>query len=243
MQAVILAGGLGHRLRPFTEIIPKPLLPLGDKSILEIQINRLRACGTTEVFLATNYMSDLVEAFVGQSSRFGVAVHVSKEEKPLGTCGPLALLRDRLSQPFLVMNGDILTKLDFREFYDYSLAQQAALTVATKTIATPFRFGNVEVGPDNTIVSIEEKPTFTLEVVAGIYCMTPRIFDLIPDGQYFGIDGLIMRMLAEKMRIVRYRINDYWLDIGQVEDYTKAREEYQQHFEHGAASERMPAPR
>src|SRR5262245_15225592 len=146
MQAVILAGGLGSRLRPFTEVIPKPLLPLGEKSILEIQVSRLRAAGATEAFVATNYMSDFVEAFVGDGTKFGIPVRISKETMPLGTCGPLTLLKDHLRAPFLVMNGDILTKLDFRKFYDWSLEQAAVLTVGTKVITTPFRFGNVTVG-------------------------------------------------------------------------------------------------
>jgi NDP-mannose synthase len=228
MKAVILAGGLGHRLKPFTEIIPKPLLPLGDQSILEIQIEALRRAGADEVFVATNYKSDLVQAFLGDGSRFGVRITVSREDKPLGTAGPLSLLRDRLSDPFLMMNGDILTRLDFREFYRYGLDQPSDLTVATKVITTPFRFGNVHVDAAGNIIGVEEKPEFKLEIVAGIYCIKPRLFRHIPDGQYHGMDTLIKSMITAREPVSRYLIREYWLDIGQVDDYSKARSEWEQ---------------
>lgn len=229
VKVVILAGGLGSRLRPFTEVIPKPLLPLGEKTIMEVQITSLQRFGVNKVFVATNYMSDLVEAFLGGGKRFGVDVEVSREEQPLGTCGPIGLLRNELSEPFLVMNGDILTKLDFRAFYDFAVAQNSCLTVGTKIITTPFRFGNVIVS-DNLIVDVEEKPELKMEIVAGIYCMTPDVFHFIPENSYFGMDTLIMTLLAEQQRVSRYLIEEYWLDIGQVEDYSKAREHYETNF-------------
>ena len=119
MKAVILAGGLGTRLRPFTETIPKPLLPVGEKSLLEIQISRLRDYGFDQIFLATNYKSDYIQSFFGDGAQLGVRLTISKEDQPLGTCGPLSLLRDELAEPFLVMNGDILTAMNFKKFYDF----------------------------------------------------------------------------------------------------------------------------
>jgi NDP-sugar pyrophosphorylase family protein len=177
-------------------------------------------------------MAELVEAFVGDGSRFGLSVHVSRESMPLGTAGPLKLLENELTKPFLVINGDILTKLDFTKLYAFGSAQDSPLTVATKIITTPFRFGNVLV-EDDAIVGVEEKPDFKLEIVAGIYCMKPEIFDYIPADTYFGVDSLIKNLLATKRRISRYLVEDYWLDIGQVEDYSKARDLFQQNF--GAA--------
>jgi NDP-mannose synthase len=230
MKAVILAGGLGQRLRPFTEVIPKPLLPVGDQSILDVQIHALSAAGVDEVFVATNYRSDLVQAYLGDGSRFGLKVTISREEKPLGTAGPLTLLRERLTEPFLMMNGDILTKLDFAALYRFGCEHSADLTVGTKVITTPFRFGNVEVGEDGCIASVDEKPEFQLEIVAGIYCMKPGIFRYIPDGEYFGMDSLIKQMIADRKQVARYLIRDYWLDIGQVEDYSTARSEFEEHF-------------
>jgi NDP-sugar pyrophosphorylase family protein len=230
MKAVILAGGLGHRLRPFTEVIPKALLPLGDRSILETQIAALSRAGATEVIVATNYKSQLVEAFVGDGSRFGLKIVISREETPLGTAGPLSLLRDRLDMPFLMMNGDILTKMDFRCFYEFGSRETADLTVGTKIIRTPFRFGNVQVNNNGQIVGVDEKPEFELEIVAGIYCMKPTIFRHIPANEYYGMDTLIKQMIAADERVARYLIRDYWLDIGQVDDYSKARSDYERHF-------------
>jgi NDP-mannose synthase len=227
MKAVILAGGLGTRLRPFTEVLPKPLLPLGDKSILEHQIAILREAGTTDVYIATNYLSHLIEGFLGDGSRLGVRVHISKEEVPLGTAGPIKLLGQQLEGPFIVMNGDIVTRLDFKRFYDFGSGADSCLTVGTKIITTPFRFGNVQVDGAH-IVGVEEKPDFKLEIVAGIYCMHPRIMEFIPGGAYFGIDSLIRTLLSRGEKISRFLIDEYWLDIGQVEDYSKAREMFKQ---------------
>ena len=226
MEAVILAGGLGSRLRPFTEVLPKPLLPLGDKSILEHQILALREAGATDVHIATNYLSHLIEAFLGDGSRLGLRVYISKESEPLGTAGPIKLLERELKAPFLVMNGDIVTKLDFKKFHDFGSAQDSLLTIGTKIITTPFRFGNVTT-QDNYITGVEEKPDFRLEILAGIYCMKPGIMKYIPETTYFGIDSLIKKLLADGERISRFLIEDYWLDIGQVEDYSKAREMFQ----------------
>ena len=143
MKAVILAGGLGSRLKPFTEVIPKPLLPIGEKSVLEIQIERLRQNGFDEIYLATNYMSDYISNFLGDGSRYGVKIRISKEDKPLGTVGPLTLLKDKLTEPFLVMNGDVLTLLNFKQFYDFSLKKNSVLSITIKELVTPFRFGNI----------------------------------------------------------------------------------------------------
>ena len=230
MQAVILAGGLGSRLRPFTEVIPKPLLPLGERSLMEIQISHLKKAGVDEIFVATNYRADYVEAFLGDGSKFGVKLHFSQETKPLGTCGPLSLIKDRITGPFLMMNGDILTKLDFGHLMKFAADQAADLTVGTKIITLPFRFGNVEVDGDNRLLRVEEKPDLKFEILAGIYCFKPGIFAHIPDNEYFGMDQLIKKMLSGGHRISRYLIHDYWLDIGQVEDYNQARSEYERNF-------------
>jgi NDP-sugar pyrophosphorylase family protein len=230
MKAVILAGGLGTRLRPFTEVIPKPLLPFGEKSLMEIQIQMLKQHGFTDLHVATNYKSDYVEAFLGDGSKFGVSLRFSKESKPLGTCGPLALLRKELTEPFIVMNGDILTKLDLRAFYDFGVNADSTLTVGTKIISTPFAFGNVTADANNHIVDIEEKPDLMMEIIGGIYCMKPGVLAMIPDDEYFGMDTLIKKLLAARQPVSRYIIHEYWLDIGQIEDYSKAQDAYSKHF-------------
>jgi NDP-sugar pyrophosphorylase family protein len=229
MKAIILAGGLGERLRPFTQAIPKALLPVGEQSLLEIQIQNLAKQGVADIYIATNYKSQYIENFIGDGSQLGVNIHYSREEKPLGTCGPVSLLRSELTEPFILMNGDLLTTIDFRRFYDFGTSQEGDLTVATKKILTPFNFGSVQT-EGNRIIKAEEKPEFTLEIIAGIYCMRPAILDLVPDDEYFGIDNLITRMLAEERPVNRYLMDEFWLDIGRIEDYKEAEAAYRTHF-------------
>ena len=229
MKAVILAGGLGTRLRPFTQIIPKPLLPIGEKSVLEIQIEHLKKHGFDEIFLATNYKSDYIENFFGDGSRFGVKLRISKEETSLGTAGPVTLLKNELTEPFLMMNGDILTLLNYTDFYNFSINNDADLTITIKEFITPFQFGNIEYEGDY-VKTIKEKPDIKMNILAGIYIFKPAIFRLIPDNTYFGMDHLIDKMLAQKLPVAKYQINEYWLDIGKVDDYEKAQEVYKTHF-------------
>jgi NDP-sugar pyrophosphorylase family protein len=229
MKAVILAGGLGVRLRPFTEVIPKPLLPIGEKSLMEIQIERLRGHGVTDVFLATNYKANYIRHFFGDGSEFGVKVEVSKEEEPLGTAGPLTLLKHRLTEPFLVMNGDILTLADFSAMVAFARAQRTALTIAVKKHVTPYAFGDIHF-EGNYVTGIDEKPDIVKFILAGIYVMTPEIFNHIPERQYFGMDSLIKNLLAEGRQVAKYEIQEYWLDIGQIDHYHEAQEAYDTHF-------------
>ena len=172
MKAVILAGGLGMRLRPFTQVIPKPLLPVGESSVLEIQLLSLKRHGVTHVFIATSHLSELVAAYIGDGSKYGLQVEFSKEEQPLGTCGPVSLLRDRLPEPFFLVNGDVLTTLDFRRVYDFASEVDADLTVVTKEIVTPFEFGQV-LGSGNYIEGLQEKPDLKFQILAGIYVLRP----------------------------------------------------------------------
>lgn len=230
MKAVILSGGLGTRLKPFTEVIPKPLLPIGEKAILEVQIERLRNSGFDTVYLATNYKSDYIESFFGDGSRYGVNLHISREEIPLGTAGPLTLLKDQLTEPFLVMNGDILTLLDFAAFYKFAVSRQAPLTIGIKKEILPFAFGNISFDGDY-VTDIQEKPNFELYILAGIYIMTPAVFDIIPANTYYGMDNLIKDLLAAEIKIPKYNICEYWLDIGRLNDYEKAQDIYKEHFQ------------
>jgi NDP-sugar pyrophosphorylase family protein len=140
------------------------------------------------------------------------------------------LLRKELTEPFIVMNGDILTKLDLRAFYDFGVRADSDLTVGTKIISTPFAFGNVTADANNHIVDIEEKPDLMMEIIGGIYCMKPGVLAMVPDGEYFGMDTLIKKLLAARKPVSRYIIREYWLDIGQIEDYSKAQDAYSKHF-------------
>ena len=231
MKAVILAGGLGTRLKPFTEVIPKPLLPLGEKTLLEVQIEQLERNDFDKIYLALNYKADYIESYLKDGSKYNVKLYYSVENKPLGTCGPITLLKERLTEPFLLMNGDILTKANFKNIYEFAVNfEESPLTVVTKIITTPFRFGSIETN-ENYITKVTEKPNLNFEILAGIYLLKAEIFDYIPDNEYFGIDDLIKKLLKLKIPIARYLLKDYWIDIGAVEDYEKARKVYNDKFE------------
>jgi NDP-sugar pyrophosphorylase family protein len=225
-QAVVLAGGLGSRLRPFTQIIPKPLLPVGDRSVLEIQIAHLCEGGVKEVFLATGYKSPLFESYFGDGSKFGVKLHYSFEDKPLGTAGPLSLLKGKLHSPFIVLNGDILTNLDFGRAIRFHEEQKCWFTVISKIVIFPMSYGSlVREGP--RVIAMEEKPDLRVEVMTGIYVLSPEALDLIPSNERYGMDQLVHKFLAEKLPIACYRMEEYWLDIGRMEDYEKAVTQYE----------------
>jgi len=230
MKAVILAGGLGTRLKPFTEVIPKPLLPIGEKSVLEIQIERLKRYGFDEIYLATNYKSEYIQNFFGDGSRYGVKLTISKEDRPLGTAGPLILLKEKLIEPFLVMNGDILSLIDFSKLYEFARKQASFLTITIKKEVTPYAFGNIFFDGDR-VTGIQEKPDIVMYILAGIYVMKPEIFRYLPSKlEYFGMDKLIMNMLSKNEIVTKYELKEYWLDIGRLNDYEKAQEIYNEHF-------------
>ena len=230
MKAVILAGGLGSRLKPFTEVIPKPLLPIGEKSVLEIQIGLLKRYGFKDIFLCTNYKSEYIEKFFGNGSKYDVNIIISKEKFPLGTVGPLSLIKDYLDEPFVLMNGDILTLLNFKNLYNFSLKNKSSLTVSIKKHVLPFAFGNILYEGDY-VTEIKEKPKIEKYIIAGIYVMTPKIFSFIPDNKYFNMDKLMLKMLKKNIPIAKFEIEDYWLDIGRIEDYKQAQSDYKSLFE------------
>lgn len=230
MKAIILAGGLGTRLKPFTDVIPKPLLPLGEKSLMEVQIDHLKKYGFDEIFLAVNYKAEYIKSYLGDGSRYGVKIHYSTEDKPLGTCGPVSLLKDFLNEPFLLMNGDILTNTNLKNIFDFAIGfEDSPFTIITKIITTPYRFGNITSEGDY-VTGVEEKPDLKFEILAGIYILKPEIFDIIPYNEFFGIDNLIFKLLELKKPITKFLMKDYWIDIGLIEDYEKAREFYSKHL-------------
>lgn len=230
MKAVILSGGLGTRLKPFTEVIPKPLLPIGEKAVLEIQIEHLRDHGFTEIYLATNYKSAYIENFFGNGSKYGVKLTISKEDIPLGTVGPVKLLEHVFEEPFLVMNGDILTMLNYSEMYRFASERESILTLGTKDIVHPFQFGNIFTNGDY-VTGIEEKPDIKTTILAGVYIFKPEVLKIVPSNIKYNMDALILDMLARELKICHYSIKEYWLDIGQINDYEKAQEVYKEMFQ------------
>jgi len=197
--------------------------------VLEIQIQNLARYGFDEIYIATYYKSDYVESFIGDGKKLGVRVRFSKEKIPLGTCGPLSLLKEELTEPFILMNGDILSNINLEKLYSFAKEKKSDLTVVTKIIKAPFQFGKV-MSKDDYIVDVIEKPDLELEILAGIYVMKPDIFRWIPEGTYFGIDQLIKKMLAQSTPVAKYLMSEYWLDIGMLEDYSEAQVAYEKHF-------------
>mgnify|MGYP003957991379 FL=1 len=230
MKAVILSGGLGSRLKPFTDLIPKPLLPIGEKAVLEIQIEQLKTHGFDEIYLATNHKSEYIERFIGDGEKYGVKIFISKEEHPLGTAGPLSLLKEQLyDEPFLVMNGDVLTKCNYSKLYQFALNINANLIISVKEFITPFKFGNISSNGDY-VTGIIEKPDLKTNILAGIYIMKKGIFDFIKDNQHYDMDNLINDMLAKNLNVAKYDLHEYWLDIGGVDEYKQAQTIYNENF-------------
>ena len=226
MRAVILAGGKGTRLRPFTTLIPKPLVPLGGRfSILEIVLMQLAKAGVDRVTLAVNHLSNLIMAYFGDGSRWNLKIDYSLEQDALSTIGPLTLIHD-LPEHFLVMNGDILSDLDYRLFFDEHIRAQAEVSVAAFRRKVNVDFGVLRYTDDFRLEAFEEKPEFTFDVSMGIYCISRKVVERLEPGKAYGFDDL-MRDSLKQNRPVRIRpVQGYWLDIGRPDDYQYADENF-----------------
>lgn len=230
MHAVILAGGKGTRLRPYTTCVPKPLVPIGDQySILEIVLHQLAHYGFQRVTLAIGHMGHLIRAFVGDGSRWGMSVAYLDETSPLGTIGPILGALDTLPEHFLVMNGDVLTDLNFAELMRVHRASGAPVTVATYAREVRSEFGVLDVAAQ-TITQFREKPVFDFMVSMGIYGMTRATLERYPAGQPFGFDNLILDLLARGEKPASSHFDGYWLDIGRPDDYDRANTEFEKYI-------------
>lgn len=225
MKALILAGGLGTRLRPLTNTIPKPLLPVGRKPILEIIIQSLKGSGFTDIILAVGYKAELIKGYFHDGRSFGVNIAYVEERERMGTAGPIKLAEHLLDEPFITMNGDILTKLDFRKMYETHIASYAELTVGTVDYKIRLPYGIIEIQEDRKIMNVKEKPELSFYINAAIYVVSPSMLDVIPKETLFDMTDAIKK-LAEQGRNIRiYPITEYWRDIGIMEDYEKANAE------------------
>lgn len=220
-RAVILAGGLGTRLRPYTVAIPKPLMPVGQYPILEIIIRQLRAEGFDHITLAVNHQADLFRAFFGDGSKWDLRIDYSLETKPLSTMGPLKLIPD-LPEHFVVMNGDILSDVPYGRFLHEHAAADRLFTISASRRVQRIDYGVLQVGSDNHLCGFEEKPSIPFLVSMGIYAVSRRVLDVIPLGEAFGFDHLVLGYLKSGDPVTTVPHDGYWLDIGRPEDYERA---------------------
>ncbi len=220
MKAIILAGGKGRRLQPYTTVIPKPLMPIGDLPILEIILRQLKGYGVDEVILAVGYMSQLFQAFFQNGERYNLKISYSFEMEPLGTAGPLANVIDNLSEDFIVMNGDLLTTLNYQKLFDFHVERQSAATIGLYQRDVKIDFGVVEVTEDQLLSHYTEKPTFSYKVSMGVNVFNRDMVKpyLFP-GKYLDIPDLMMQMKQDNLPVYCYHEECYWLDIGRVDDY------------------------
>lgn len=227
---VLMAGGLGTRLKPLTDDLPKPLLKIGGKPILETIIENFLEYGFCRFFISVNYKSELIEAHFGDGSRWGAEIRYLREEKKLGTAGALGLLPERPTLPVLVMNGDVLTKVNFQQLLDFHLEHRAAATMCVREYDFQVPYGVVKLDK-HRIYSIEEKPVQRFFVNAGIYVLEPETLDLIPHNDYYDMPTLFEQLVQQKSETAVFPIREYWLDIGRMDDFERAEGEFGKVFE------------
>lgn len=232
MKAVILAGGKGTRLRPYTAVLPKPLMPLGDFPVIEVIIRQLAHAGYRDIILSVGYLSELVRSYCGDGARWGVTITYSHEESPLSTIAPLRLVGEQLTETFLVMNGDVLCDLDFHAFETFHRTKGGLATVATCRRQATIDFGVIHTDPDGRIVNFLEKPQYDYFVSMGINMFEPQILQYIPDhGRPFGFDDLLHLLTRNHAPLYTYPHTGSWLDIGRPEDYERAVGEFGERWE------------
>ena len=224
LKAVIMAGGFGTRLHPLTEDLPKPMLPVGNRPLLELIIEQLREAGIHQVNITTHYKEEKIEEYFGDGRQFGVTLNYVKEGEPLGTAGSLSLMKAP-QEPFLVINGDILTGVDFRAMLTYHRELDADLTVAVRRYELNVPYGVIE-SDGSHVCRLSEKPTYSFFVNAGVYLLQPSVYQYMPNKSRFDMTDLINSLLAAERSVVSFPIVEYWLDIGKHVDYQKAQEDY-----------------
>lgn len=225
MRAVILAGGQGTRLTPYTTVFPKPLMPIDGVPILHVVISQLREQGFSHITLAVGHMAEMLRTYFGDGSKFGVRIDYSYEEQPLGTIGALSLIED-LPNDFLVMNGDILTDLNFAEFFSYHKEKGACATIACYSKKVKIEYGTVEFNEENEIIGFREKPNLHCQVSMGVYAFNSSIPNYIQEGVYLDFPDLVHLLIEQGEMTIRFPFSGYWMDIGCHADYEKAAEDF-----------------
>lgn len=225
--AVILAGGKGTRLRPYTIAMPKPLVPVGDKPILEIIIRQLAKYDFKRIIITVNHQADLIKAYFGDGKKWGVEIEYSLEDKPLGTMGPLKNIKN-LPENFIVMNGDILTDLNYGQFLENHIQAKSIYTISGYNRAHTVDYGVLHVNDKKTLVGFEEKPKLFYTVSMGIYAVSREILEYIPENEFYGFDSLMLKLIDAKRNVKVEEFDGYWLDIGRPNDYQKAIEDFEE---------------
>jgi NDP-sugar pyrophosphorylase family protein len=226
MHAVILAGGKGTRLVPFTKVFPKPLVPLGDKPIIDTIIRQLKHFGFTHITLAVGHMAEMIQTYVRNGERYGIKVDYSFEDQPLGTVGPLAQIPN-LQDDFLVMNGDLITNINYNDLVIFHKMKKGIATIGTYEKRFKIDLGIIQNNGENFISDYLEKPTYTFKVSMGIYVFNSAIIRYIEPYNHLDFPDLIKFILSDGQKVISYPFNGYWLDIGNYKDYEKAIEEYE----------------
>jgi len=217
-RAIILAGGKGTRLKPYTISLPKPLVPIGDKPILERIIEQLKSHGFTHITITVNHMAEIIKAFFGDGSKWDIFIDYTVENKALSTMGPLTLVND-LPDNFLVMNGDVLTDLQFDQFYKSHVSSDAIFTIASHRRTEKIDYGLLHHDKDNKLIKFEEKPNYDFLVSMGVYMVNKRVIEYIPKYTFFGFDHLMYKLLEVNNPATIYEFDGFWLDIGRPSDY------------------------
>jgi NDP-sugar pyrophosphorylase family protein len=226
-RAVVLAGGKGTRLRPYTVVLPKPLMPIGDYPILEVIVRQLVFSGFDHITLAVNHQANLIKAFFGDGSAWNVRIDYSVESRPLGTIGPLCLLSD-LPENFLLLNGDVLTDLDFRGFFEAHAAQRRVFTIAAQRRVHMIDYGVLEIDSSSRLSGFSEKPLASYLVSMGVYAVSRAVLPLVPRDRPYGFDHLMTDLLLRGETVNVEPYDGYWLDIGRPDDYARAIDEFEQ---------------
>lgn len=227
--AVIMAGGLGTRLYPLTRDVPKPMLRIGSKPIIETIIEQLKSYGYTNILLSLNYKADVITNYFQDGGSFGVNIRYITEKKRLGTAGALKLAANYLDKTFFVINGDILTKLNFEHFMNFHKDNRNIITIGTKKYESQIPYGVVEIN-DEKVIKIKEKPVSSFFISGGMYCLEPETISCIPQDEYFDMTQLIAKYLAQNKKIASFPITEYWMDIGRMDDYNQANTDYDELF-------------
>ena len=228
MRVVLLAGGEGRRLRPYTAVLPKPLMPIGDRPIMDVIVRQLQRAGASRITVATGYLSELIEVFFGDGEKYGVPIDYMREDEPLGTAGALALI-DGLDDHFLVMNGDVLTDIDYVRLFEDHRNSDAVATIATQKREVEISLGVLRCDDevDSTkLTDYLEKPRIDYQASMGVYCFAPEVTNHIEPRVRLDFPDLVLRLLERGKTVRSWPSTDYWLDIGRPDDYERAQDDF-----------------